>query len=496
MTRLRVVRWSTVLSLVAICLFAPIGVQTQGASAPILLVVNSGSSNPYGPYLAEILKAEGINSFSTVELSAITPSTLNAAQVVVLAETARQARETTMIENYVAGGGRLVTMRPSASLYTSLGVSAGAGATAEGYVGIDTGSVTGDGFTAVTLPFHGTADHYDLTPGASAVAQLYGGQSTPAGFPAVVRFGNTATWSYDLARSVVYARQGNPANAGVDQDGLPPLRTNDVFYNAIDLDRVSIPHADVQMRLFSRILTDLLSDAMPVPRLWYFPGTARTLMVLTGDSHTFDQNAHQALISSVEAHGGRIAIYFARFVPYPAAGIAQWRQNGHEVGLHPYAQADNQNLQAGFVAGENWFAVQGWGAPSRTVRNHQIAWEGWVDAAQVAVNHGMGLDDSFYTWGPPVMYQNGTQAHGYINGSGLPMRFINQSGQIIPLYQQVTSLVDEQLVVGRLFGAFVLERRAGRVTPTHRRQPGGRLLRHCDTVPRGLLHVRRGPALG
>ena len=60
----------------------------------------------------------------------------------------------------------------------------------------------------------------------------------------------------------------------------------------------------------------------------------------------------------------------------------------------------------------------------------------------------VALDTSFYTWGPAVTYPDGHQAHGYINGSGLPMKFIDQNGAIVPVYQQVTSVVDEQLLIG------------------------------------------------
>ena len=46
-----------------------------------------------------------------------------------------------------------------------------------------------------------------------------------------------------------------------------PICTNDIFYNWIDKDRVHIPHADIQMRLFARTITDLLADTLPLPRL-------------------------------------------------------------------------------------------------------------------------------------------------------------------------------------------------------------------------------------
>ena len=67
---------------------ATLSIQSQGTPAPILLVVNSGSTNPYGPYLGEILKAEGVNAFSTKQLAAVTSTDLTNSRLVILAETA------------------------------------------------------------------------------------------------------------------------------------------------------------------------------------------------------------------------------------------------------------------------------------------------------------------------------------------------------------------------------------------------------------------------
>jgi hypothetical protein len=125
-----------------------------------------------------------------------------------------------------------------------------------------------------------------------------------------------------------------------------------------------------------------------------------------------------------------------------------WRANGHEVGMHPAAFQYGITLAQAFQNNVDYFQVNGYGTPSPTTRIHQLEWQGWVDAAKVEASFGIGLDTSFYTWGPAVTYPDGHQAHGFINGSGLPMRFIDQTGAIVPVYQQVTSVVDEQLLVG------------------------------------------------
>src|SRR5262245_64650025 len=97
-----------------VALVGALHVSTQSAPPTILLVVNSASANKYGPYLGEVLKAEGLNSFSVAQLSTVTATTLNNAQVVVLAETALSPSEAVLFNNYAAGGGRLIAMRPDA----------------------------------------------------------------------------------------------------------------------------------------------------------------------------------------------------------------------------------------------------------------------------------------------------------------------------------------------------------------------------------------------
>ena len=93
------------------------------------------------------------------------------------------------------------------------------------------------GSSAETMQFHGTADRYTLT-GATAVATLYSNaidrDDGPGRHAAHRRHdgGQAAAFTYDLARSVVYTRQGNPAWAGQERDGLAPIRSDDLFFGA------------------------------------------------------------------------------------------------------------------------------------------------------------------------------------------------------------------------------------------------------------------------
>jgi hypothetical protein len=442
----RAARW-VLICVMAVVSYESIGVRTQSTPAPILIVTNSAASNPFDTYLPEILRAEGLNQFSVKDLGTVQATDLSNASVVVLAETSLTATQANLFSNYVAGGGRLIAMKPDTQLAPVLGLTPVGSTTTEGYFAINPGFTFSDGFPTATLPFHGQATNYSAAGGASTLATLFSNSATATPYPAVVRFGRTVTWTYDVARSIVYTRQGNPANAR-DRDGSPPYRTEDIFYNAIDKDKVNIPYADVQMRMLGRAISDLLADTMPVPRLWYFPNANRTLMVITSDSHANPQSYFDNVIASVEARGAHDSIYIYGGADPSVSSTQTWSARGHEVGMHPAAFQYGVTLMQAFLNAVNYFQVNGYGTPSPTTRIHQIEWQGWVDAAKIEASFDIALDTSFYTWGPAVTYPDGHQAHGFINGSGLPMRFIDEAGAIVPVYQQVTSIIDEQLLVG------------------------------------------------
>ena len=347
-----------VLALIAVSVaLGPTTVPLNGQSPapPILLVLNGAAPNPFGGYLAEILRAEGINSFATAQLSAVDAATLQNARLVILAETPLSAGQATLFADYVGSGGRLVAMRPDAQLAPTFGISTLGTTTSNGYLLIDQ-SGPGGGLQDLTLPFKGAATHYALA-GAVPVAELYGSRTSSTGRPAVVTFNRTAAWSFDLARSTAYTRQGDPAFAGQDRDGLSGYRTIDIFFQTIDLERVSTPHADVQMRLFSRVIGSLLADSQPLPRLWYFPVTARTIVIPTADSHTSTLTPYNALLASAQNFGARVSLLLSRYISLPAATVNTWVADGHEVGLHPFFAQDGfaGNMPAGYDLAYTWF---------------------------------------------------------------------------------------------------------------------------------------------
>src|SRR5262249_40384158 len=107
--------------------------------------------------------------------------------------------------------------------------------------------------------------------------------------------GQAIAFTYDLAKSIVYTRQGNPAWAGQKRDGdIPPIRPDDLFYgNAasdpepdyVNLNKVAIPQADEQLRLLTNIILAGNYDHKPLPRFWFLPKGLKATVVMTGDDH-------------------------------------------------------------------------------------------------------------------------------------------------------------------------------------------------------------------
>jgi hypothetical protein len=445
-------------------------------SVPILLVVSQNSPNPFGIYLTEILRAEGLNCFHTAELSGLQSGTLEMYDIAILAETPLNAAQTELFTAYVARGGRLVSMRPDDRLGPTFGLERIEGSLSEGYLKTESNHPASEGINPSTMQTHSDAALYQLS-GAQAVAWLYSDRDTASEYPAVtihqVGEGMAVAFAFDLAKSIAYMRQGNPAMANQDVDGLNGVRTVDMFKGWIDLERIEIPQADEQQRLIANILSLLSQGKRPLPRLWYFPEDKKSVLIATGDSHSNPEIFMEQALEIVEKYNGHMTIYYspqivsdagraarvARFwltdhvpaltnvmeegfgspTPFVLDGL---RARGHEIALHPYADT---GLDEWLVYWKE-FTGRGYGPVSRTVRTHRVLWTGWVETARFQASYGMRMNFDYYHVGPSLQKPNGAWTNGHLIGSGRPMRFIDEHGRMINLYQQHTHFADEHLI--------------------------------------------------
>ncbi len=439
-----------------------------------ILVITSGSPT-FGKYYAEILRTEGLNEFAVADIAAVTAPTLTNYDVVLLADMTLSAAQVSMLSVWVNNGGNLIAMHPDKQLANLLGLTDTSEAPLNnGYLLVDTSVTPGNGIVGETMQFHGVADRYTITPGsgAASIAMLYTNTTTATANPAIslrtvgTSGGQAAAFTYDLAKSVVYTRQGNPAWATQERDGFSPIRPDDKFFgNAVtdpqsdwvNLDKVIIPQADEQQRLLANLILEMNRDKKPLPRFWYFPRDLKAVVIMTGDDHGNGGTLGRFNSFSAASQPGCSVqnwecIRGTSYV-YPGTSLASETQTtlqnalafnnqGFEVGLHintdcaDYTQTQLENFYTQQITA---FAGNFPGITLETQRHHCIAWSDWANSAKVQLANGMRLDTSYYYW-PPSWILN---RPGYFSGSGMPMRFADLDGSFVDVYQVATQLTDE-----------------------------------------------------
>ena len=435
----------------------------EGPGGPILVI--SSTANQVSRYLAEILRAEGFQEFMAMDISFVTSSTLSAYDVVILGDFALTSAQASMIAGWVTGGGNLVAMRPDKQLAGLLGLRDAGATLPNAYLLVDTSAAPGTGIVGQTIQFHGTADLYDLA-GARAVATLYSTATASTGRPAVTLStagaGQAAAFTYDLARSVVQTRQGNPAWSGQARDGNSPMRSDDLYYGAatfdpqpdwVDPTKVAIPQADEQQRLLANLITQMNVGKKPLPRFWYFPSGFKAVVVMTGDDHAGGGTAGR-FNSYVSASPSGCSVadwqcirgtsYLYPSSPLTNSQALSYVNQGFEVALHVTTDcadftsyADLDSYYAPQLAS---FASEYPSAPApASNRTHCITWSDYDTQPQVELAHGIRLDANYYYW--PDTWVN--DRPGLFTGSGIPMRFALRSGKTIDVYQVATQMTDE-----------------------------------------------------
>ena len=455
----------------------------QPAGGPILLVTSG--TDPFSSYDSEILRNEGFNDFAVADVSDLT-ARLDGHDTVVLAQVALSDAQVAALTNWVNAGGNLIAMRPDKKLAPLLGLSDAGDTLSNENLQIDTTQAPGKGLTSSPLQFHGAADLYTLSGARSVAALLPGGN--PAVSLRTVGAGHAAAFTYDLARSVVYTRQGNPSWAGENRDEFaflpnpdPITRSNDLFFGGdptdaepdwVDLNRVAIPQADEQQRLLGNMIVSF--SVTPTPRFWYLPDGKKAAVALTGDDHggggtssVFDDlysrgsadckqlPTDQAVLDTWTCPRGTSYFYPSgpppvdpNYTPPIGAQEAEnWSRYGFEFSLHPLIQPDascsdytpatlNATLDSELASfHQKYPTVPG----PTTTRTHCIAWSDWATQPKADLGHGIRLNTDYYYF-PAEWTLN---RPGLFTGSGMPMRFADCDGSLIDVYQAATYVADD-----------------------------------------------------
>jgi hypothetical protein len=439
----------------------------SGPGGPILVITdNNYSANPFGRFYAEILLNEGLNEFTVTDISLVSAERLAAYDVVILSEMDLSAGQVSMFSDWVNAGGNLVAMRPDKQLAEFLGLVDLSATMSNAYLLVADSPGPGSGIVHQTIQYHGVADLYNLN-GATSLATIYSNANTPTSYPAVVwrsigaNGGQAATFTYDLSRSVVLTRQGNPAWAGQHRDGYFWNRSDDHFYGAaafdpqpdwVDLNKVAIPQADEQQRLLVNLILSMNQDKKPLPRLWYFPNMYKAVVVMTGDDHgnggtagRFDYYKSQDTPGCSVANWEciRSSSYVYPSTPFTNAQAAAYNADGFEIGLHVDTNCADwtpASLAAFYTNQLNSWLAKYTSLPSpSTVRTHCVAWSDYVTQPKVELVNGIRLDTNYYYY-PAFWLVN---RPGVFTGTGMPMRFADLDGAIIDVYQATTQMTDE-----------------------------------------------------
>jgi hypothetical protein len=260
----------------------------------------------------------------------------------------------------------------------------------------------------------------------------------------------------------------------IDRDGDGVLKSSDLFYDMVDSSMLLIPQADEQQKLFAKMILDMLDGNLLMPRLWYFPYGSVSVALLTGDHHGQNWNREIETVADViEMAGGRYSLFV-----YPdmidSALVQDLVRRGHTVAPHVYYPRPSNRLMRARLYAARWFSSRYLFAPRLAdlaeecafgvsefeklgvgsvpvTRTHYLIWLGWTETAQLLEQHGFQMDFSFTGLNPRPRRRalpgdeegNAPSGLGYVNGSGLPMRFMTREGRLVDMFEQCTVFEDD-----------------------------------------------------
>ncbi len=371
-----------------------------------------------------------------------------------------------IITSYVKEGGNLIAFRPSEKIAEIFGLKKKEGTLDEGYVSIDTNSGIGKGLINESLQYHGTADLYQLQMGKRIASLINPYRSSMTGYPSVVMnnygHGHAIAFTYNLPESIAFTRQGNYHFAGLEKDGIDGIRAMDLFTDGwVDTTKNTINQADEQMRLLSHCVEKLSSYTKPLPRFWYFPDNLKCLVTLTNDGEDSKEAEFEPQFEDVDSAGAKMVLYIKETDLVSREWVNKWKNRGFEIAAHydDTRQASNpdwRNMDS-VINRLNFKMKNKYGITNiQTVVNHWFVWCGkdsngvndFTAQAKLESDHEIGMDINYAHYD-----NNSNQGHflgamgtmqGNFTGSGLVMKFADQQGKLVNIYQHLNNVYDQQ----------------------------------------------------
>lgn len=418
--------------------------------APVLLLTARSAAHPFDDTLAEVLRTEGYRGFDH-HRGRLSAGELSAWPLVICGAGAAAECELETIEWYLAGGGRLILIRPPGEWAPALGLTPAGQLYAtvrDAYVVVDDRHPWLRGFPGRWLQIPGEADVH-APAGAEVLARLAGQLGRAAGFAAVSLYQGAAVLAYDLPATLVALQQGRPemSSTGADPDANRDGKfgADDPFERLRDYRLRSVPQADLHRDLLVRLIRGLTADLLPLPRLWHFPRRAPAALLIDGDSDIMSADDLLAATRLAEDHGGRYTCYLmTEHVDTLSPELAgSLRARGHALGIHPWTgyrptpkdwSAEIAGLSARFAARFGYRPV--------SLRSHSCIFPGWDENPRILARHGLRLDTS-----QTAGYRF---ADGFLNGSALPLRFVDRDGEVLDCWEQSTVQTEDGVLGAKL----------------------------------------------
>jgi len=407
----------------------------------LLLLRPSERENAFGPYLQEILRAEGLSGFQTVDLDGEGLPALRADDLIILTRCFLRNDEMERLQAAVDAGARLLVLHPSILLAHRFGWEPQKRAVYPGWVQVNAG-----------YPGHGTPiqTHLPIAAFSSGDAEILAGtvdaEWDDAGCPAVVRQqvgkGTVVFVFYDLPKAVARLRFGDPELASVETSAQWYwTHASDLFAGFLDDRVLDRPQADFHGQLLAKILTDLCP--YPLARCWYYEKIAqRSAVVFSSDDDWSTPDQFRQLSDTLVAHGGVATFYLVKDTKLTDEDIARLRALGHTFAPHVFLP-DGEELAYAFpkhMAEETRLLKNRLGSLSSSLQMHRAPWLGYMTWVPEYIKYGFRLLMSYLSLPPK-------NVNRYMCASGRPLKFVDQDGAVHDCWQQpVLSYDDETLI--------------------------------------------------
>ena len=395
---------------------------------------------------AELLYLEGINDVETAYLDALTPAMLAGRSLVLLGAADPESEAAQWLIDFAYHGGGLICCAPGEALAAALGLAPLNQGVMHGRL-----PVALAGFPEAGLPLKGWIQHYSGAENEdhTDTIPLHDFDGRPTGHPAVIELaegnGVIIVLAYDPAQCVYLLRQGNPLLAGCRSSGFERMRPSDLFEGWQDERTADWPTADLHGHFLRELIHRVWPEDTVLPWLWYFPDRADTVLIFTSDDDWSTRAHFEQLIEACETYDARLTFYLVqKDSVMDRAWLEDLECRDFDFSVHPDLPPPSLSLWDRTLNDHIQQFRDAYGQPpSPSVRNHCITWSGYIEGARIEARYGFTFDTNCFSLLPQGRY--------YMNGAGLPMKFADLTGDVLPVYQLPTQFSDETTLGGQGF---------------------------------------------